>query len=113
MISSTYTSAFIDHLDYLETLRETKNQIKKLITAHVGIAIGQFFAAVWLLLCFPPVFKFFFHNLSFAAHLLVVTCFLHHVCEGSVQIIEGRPGLKSWKLKFAEVRIENCQKISV
>lgn len=100
MISSTYTSAFIDHLDYLEALRETKNQIKKLITAYVGIAIGQSFGAVWLLLCFPPIFKFFFHNLSFAAHLLVVIYFLHHVCDGSAQIVEGRTWFKIVEIKI-------------
>jgi len=100
MISSTYTSAFIDHLDYLESLGEIKNQIKKLIIAHVGIAIGQSLGALWLLLCFPPVFKFFFHNLSFAAHLLVVIYFLHHACDGSAQIVEGRTWFKIVEIKI-------------
>jgi len=100
MISSTYTSEFIDHLDYLEALKEIRRQIKKLIAAHVGIAIGQSFGAIWLLLCFPPVFKFFFHNLSFAAHLLVLIYFLHHVCDGSAQIVEGRTWFKIVEIKI-------------
>jgi hypothetical protein len=100
IISSTYTSAFIDHLDYLEALGEIKNQIKKIITAYVGIATGQSLGAICLFLCFPPIFKFFFHNLSFAAHLLVVIYFFHHVCDGSAQIVEGRTWFKIVEIKI-------------
>ena len=57
MISSTYTSEFIDHL---EVAREPRMQIPRLIRAQVGIAMGQSLGAVCLLLCFPPVFIYFF-----------------------------------------------------
>ncbi len=97
MISSTYTSGFIDHL---EAAKDSRIQVVRLIKAHVGIAIGQSLGAVCLLLCFPPVFKFFFHNLSFGAHLLVVIYLLHHVCDGSSQIVEGRTWFKIIEIKI-------------
>jgi hypothetical protein len=97
MISSTYTSEFIDHL---EVAKDIKVQIVRLIKTHVGIGIGQSLGAVFLLLCFPPVFKFFFHNLTFGPHLLVVIYLLHHVCDGSSQIVEGRTWFKIIEIKI-------------
>ncbi len=97
MISSTYISGFIDHL---EAVRDARMQIARLIKAHVGIAIGQALGAVCLLLCFPPVFIYFFAGVTFKAHLLVVIYLLHHVCDGSSQIIEGRTWFKIIEIKI-------------
>ncbi len=97
MISSTYISGYVDHL---EAARYIKTQIARLIRAQVGIAIGQSLGAVCLLLCFPPVFKYFFAAVPFKAHLLVAIYLLHHVCDGSSQIIEGRTWFKIIEIKI-------------
>jgi hypothetical protein len=97
MISSTYVSGFTDHL---EKARDIKTQIVRLIRAHVGIAMGQSMGAVCLLLCFPPVFIYFFADVSFKAYLLVAIYLLHHVCDGSAQIIEGRTWFKIIEIKI-------------
>ncbi len=97
MISSTYISGFIDHL---EAARDIKLQIPRLIRAHVGIAVGQSLGAVCLLLCFPPIFMHFFSGVSFKAHLLVMIYLLHHISDGSSQIIEGRTWFKIIEIKI-------------
>ncbi|MRR54475.1 MAG: hypothetical protein EG822_08190 [Deltaproteobacteria bacterium] len=97
MISSTYTSEFIDHL---EAARDTSMQILRLIRVQVGVALGQSLGAVFLLLCFPPLFMYFFASLSFKAYLLVALYLLHHICDGSSQIIEGRTWFKIIEIKI-------------
>jgi len=97
MVSSTYTSEFIDHL---EAAHDIRKQIARLIRVHIGIAMGQSLGAVCLLLCFPPVFMYFFADLSIKAYLLVAIYFLHHVCDGSSQIIEGRTWFKIIEIKI-------------
>ena len=96
-ISSTYISGFVDHL---EAARNSKIQILRLIRAQVGIAVGQSLGAICLLLCFPPVFTYFFAGVSFKAYLLVAIYLLHHVCDGSAQIIEGRTWFKIIEIKL-------------
>jgi hypothetical protein len=66
--------------------------------------VGQASGAVCLLLCFPPVFMYFFAGVPFKAHLLVAIYLLHHVCDGSAQIIEGR----TW-FKIIEIKIRRCE----
>lgn len=97
MIASTYTSEFIDHLEAVHNIRL---QIVRLIRVQLGIAMGQSLGAVCLLLCFPPIFLYFFAGLSFKAHLLVAIYLLHHVCDGSAQIIEGRTWFKIIEIKI-------------
>ena len=97
MISSTYTSEFVDHL---EAGRDIKRQIVRLIRVQLGIALGQSMGAVCLLLCFPPVFMYFFAGVTFKAYLLVAIYLLHHVCDGSSQIIEGRTWFKIIEIKI-------------
>jgi hypothetical protein len=97
MISSTYTSGFIDHL---EAARDIRMQIVRLMRAQLGIAMGQSLGAVCLLLCFPPIFMHFFSGVSFKAYLLVAIYLLHHVCDGSSQIIEGRTWFKIIEIKI-------------
>jgi hypothetical protein len=106
IVSSTYTSGFIDQL---EAFRDIKNQIGKLISAHVGIAAGQALGAVFLFLCFPPVFKHFFSSFSFQGYLLIALYFLHHVSDGSAQIVEGRTWFKIIEIK---IRRGEDQKLS-
>ncbi len=101
MISSTYISGYMDHL---EAARDIGTQIRRLIRAQLGIATGQALGALCLLLCFPPIFTFFFANVSFRAYLLVAIYLLHHVCDGSAQIIEGR----TW-FKIIEIKIRRCE----
>lgn len=97
MISSTYTSGFVDHL---EAARDIKVQLVRLIRVQLGIAIGQSLGAICLLLCFPPIFMYFFASVSFKAYLLVVIYLLHHVFDGSSQIIEGRTWFKIIEIKI-------------
>lgn len=97
MISSTCISGFIDHL---EAVHDIKIQIHRLVRAQLGVATGQALGAVCLLLCFPPVFMYFFAGVSFKAHLLVAIYLLHHVCDGSAQIIEGRTWFKIIEIKI-------------
>lgn len=97
IVSSTYTSGFIDHL---EAFRDITNQIGKLIKAHVGIALGQAAGGIFLFLCFPPVFKHFFSAWTFQGYILIALYFLHHVCDGSAQIVEGRTWFKIIEIKI-------------
>ena len=99
LVSSNLISGFIDRL---ESIKEIKDQISKLIRAHVGIAIGQSLAAVLLFLCFPPVFKTFFYGTANPPYVIIVLYLLHHVFDGSAQIIEGR----TW-FKIIEIKIRN------
>ena len=75
-------------------------QISRLIKALVGIGVGQFSGAVFLCLCFPPVFKYFFNDVAFKSHLLVLLYLLHHICDGSAQIVEGRTWFKMIEIKL-------------
>jgi hypothetical protein len=107
ILSSTYTSGFMDHL---EAFKEVKNQIRRLITAQMGIAILQALGGVFLFCCFPPVFKYFFYDFGFKAHLLVAIYFLHHVCDGSAQIVEGRTWFKIIEIKIRRGKDENLSR---
>ncbi|UFS70943.1 hypothetical protein LPW11_01865 [Geomonas sp. RF6] len=97
MISSTCISGYIDHL---EATHDPKTQIARLIRAQLGVATGQSLGAICLLLCFPPVFMYFFGAVSFKPHLLVLIYLLHHVCDGSAQIVEGRTWFKIIEIKI-------------
>ncbi|MFH0812262.1 MAG: hypothetical protein V2A69_05425 [Pseudomonadota bacterium] len=97
IVSSTYVSDFMDNV---EAFREIKNQISKLIKALVGIGFGQLLGGIFLFLCFPPVFKHFFLEFPFKSYFLVVLYFLHHVSDGSAQIVEGRTWFKMIEIKI-------------
>lgn len=97
IVSSTYTSGFIDHL---ESFKEIKDQISQLIKAHVGIGIGQSLGAIFLLLCFPPVFKYFFYGISFKSYLIILFYLFYHIFDGSSQIVEGRTWFKIIEIKI-------------
>ena len=97
MISSTCISGFIDHLEAVHNIRM---QLARLIRAQLGVATGQALGAVFLLLCFPPVFTYFFAGISFKSQLLVAIYLMHHVCDGSAQIVEGRTWFKIIEIKI-------------
>ena len=107
IVSSTYTSGFIDHL---EAFNKAKSQIHRLLTAQMGIAMGQALGGVFLFCCFPPVFKYLFYDLGFKGHLIVVLYFLHHVCDGSAQIVEGRTWFKIIEIKIRRGTDENLSR---
>lgn len=97
MISSTCISGFIDHLEAVHNIRM---QLARLIRAQLGVATGQALGAIFLLLCFPPVFTYFFAGISFKSQLLVAIYLMHHVCDGSAQIVEGRTWFKIIEIKI-------------
>jgi hypothetical protein len=99
LVSSNLISGFIDRL---EALRDTSHQIAKLIKAHVGIGVGQSLGGIFLVLCLPPVFKYFFYGMGHKSYVIIALYFLHHVCDGSSQIVEGR----TW-FKIIEIKIRN------
>ncbi len=99
VISSNYTSGFIDHL---ESSLSSLGQIPRLIKAQVGVGCGQALGGLLLFCCFPPVFKWLFSDLSWASYLLVALYLLHHICDGSAQILEGR----TW-FKIIEISLRN------
>ncbi len=99
VISSNYTSGFIDHL---ESSLSSALQIPRLIKAHIGIGCGQALGGIFLFFCYPPVFTLLFNGLSWCNYLLVALYFLHHVFDGSAQIIEGR----TW-FKINEISLRN------
>jgi hypothetical protein len=97
IVSSTYTSGFIDRL---ETFSEIRKQVSTLIKAVVGIGVGQSLGALFLLSCFPPVYKYLFYGMPFKAHLIIALYLLHHICDGSAQIVEGRTWFKIIEIKI-------------
>ena len=106
VVSSNYTSGFIDHL---ESSLSSVRQISRLIKAQVGVGCGQALGGLLLFCCFPPVFKCLFYDLSWRNYLLVALYLLHHIFDGSAQILEGR----SW-FKIIEISLRNghCEDLS-
>ena len=97
VISSNYTSGFIDHL---ESSVSPTRQIQRLIKAQVGVGCGQALGGLLLFCCFPPVFKWLFYDLSWRNYLLVSLYLLHHVFDGSAQILEGRTWFKTIEISL-------------
>ena len=99
VISSNYTSGFIDHLE--SSLRPL-SQIPKLIKAQIGVGCGQALGGIALFCCFPPIFKALFFGFSSRNYILVALYLLHHILDGSAQVLEGR----SW-FKIIEILLRN------
>lgn len=97
IVSSTYISGFIDRL---EALRDLSRQVSRLVRGVVGIGIGQALGAVFLVSCFPPVFRSMFSELPFKSYVIIALYFLHHVSDGSAQIVEGRVWFKIVEIKI-------------
>ncbi len=99
VVSSNYTSGFIDHL---ESSFKSLAQIPKLIKAQIGVGCGQALGGIALFCCFPPVFKALFFNFPERNYILIGLYLLHHILDGSAQILEGR----SW-FKIIEILLRN------
>lgn len=98
IVSANLTSGFIDRL---ESLRELWGQVRRLVNAYVGIGLGQALGGLFLLACYPPVFKTFFFGTHYSAKVIIVGLyFLHHLCDGSAQIVEGRCWFKVIEIKI-------------
>ncbi len=103
VISSNYTSGFIDHL---ESAVNPLAQISRLIKAQVKIGCGQALGGIALFCCFPPIFKGLFLTFSSHNYILVALYLLHHILDGSAQILEGR----SW-FKIIEIVLRNGRSV--
>ena len=101
IVSANLTSGFIDRL---ESLGEAKRQIKGLVRAYVGIGTGQTLGGLFLLACYPPVFRALFFGTQYPSNvirnIIVALYVLHHVCDGSAQIVEGRCWFKVIEIKI-------------
>ena len=54
--------------------------------------------------------RHFFYDLGFKGHLIIVLYFLHHVCDGSAQIVEGRTWFKIIEIKIRRGLDENLSR---
>jgi hypothetical protein len=98
IISANLTSGFIDRL---ESMRELRRQIQRLVRAYVGIGGGQALGGLFLLACYPPLFKALFFGTQYPTKFIIVALyFLHHLCDGSAQIVEGRCWFKVIEIKI-------------
>ena len=97
IVCANYTSGFIDRL---ESLREIGRQIRRLVRAYVGIGMGQALGALFLVACYPPVYKALFFGSMYRSKIIVILYFLHHLCDGSAQIVEGRAWFKIIEIKI-------------
>jgi hypothetical protein len=98
IVSANLTSGFIDRL---ESLHEFKMQIQRLVRAYVGIGMGQALGGLFLLACYPPVFRALFLETGYSTKVIIVALyFLHHLCDGSAQIVEGRCWFKVIEIKI-------------
>ncbi|MBW1646028.1 MAG: hypothetical protein JRJ56_06855 [Deltaproteobacteria bacterium] len=91
VISSNYTSEFIDQI---ESSPRPETQISRLIKAQAAVGGGQALGGLLLFCCFPPLFKRLFYGLPHSGYILVALYLLHHVFDGSAQILEGRTWFK-------------------
>ena len=101
IVSANLTSGFIDRL---ESLGEARKQIQGLVRAYVGIGTGQTLGGLFLLACYPPVFKALFFGTQYPTNVIrniIVSLYvLHHICDGSAQIVEGRCWFKVIEIKI-------------
>ncbi len=103
IVSANLTSGFIDRL---ESMRETRRQVQRLVRAYLGIGMGQALGGLFLLACYPPVFKALFFGAQYSTKVIIVALyFLHHLCDGSAQIVEGRCWFKVIEIKIRKGQI--------
>ncbi len=107
VISSNFTSGFIDKI---ESSGSRRAQISGLIRAQLGVGAGQALGGILLFLCFPPVFKYLFFASPWHNQILVALYLLHHICDGSAQILEGRSWFKIIEISLRRGRLEELKK---
>lgn len=98
-ISSLKVSSFVDQL---EGFASVNLQIRRLIRALALVGGGQALGAVLLLLCYPPLFSSLVGDWTGSRYLLIAFYLLHHICDGSAQVAEGR----IW-FKLIEIKLRN------
>lgn len=101
-VSSVKVSVFVD---YLESLHDQRRQLAKLIRAMALIGGGQALGAVMLVLCYPPFFSGLFDSAGYSKYLLILLYLLHHICDGSAQVAEGRVWFKLIEIKIRHGRL--------
>jgi hypothetical protein len=104
VVSNTKISSFIDQI---ETVKDHFSQLRGLMRGIVLVAIGESLGAIFLVLCYPPLFQWCFSDYILGKYVLIMFYFLHHVFDGTAQIVEGR----LW-FKVIEIKLRNrsqCQ----
>jgi hypothetical protein len=98
IVSANLTSGFIDRL---ESMGEMTRQLGRLVHAYLGIGVGQVMGGLFLLACYPPIFKALFFGAEYSTKVIIVVLYLlHHLCDGSAQIVEGRCWFKVIEIKI-------------
>jgi hypothetical protein len=101
-ISSLKVSSFVD---YLEGFASEKLQVRRLVRALALVGGGQALGAVLLLLCYPPLFTRLVGDWTGSRYLLIALYLLHHICDGSAQVAEGRVWFKLIEIKLRHGRL--------
>ncbi|MDY0262364.1 hypothetical protein [Syntrophotalea acetylenica] len=101
-ISNVKVSAFVDCLERFADLRL---QVRQLIGAMALVGGGQALGAILLLLCYPPLFNTLFGSMAGGRYVLIVLYLLHHICDGSAQVAEGRIWFKLIEIKLRHGRL--------
>lgn len=103
-ISSLRVSSFVD---YLEGFASENLQVRRLIRALALVGGGQALGAVLLLLCYPPLFLGLVGDRPGSRYLLIAFYLLHHICDGSAQVAEGRIWFKLIEIKLRHGRLRH------
>jgi len=106
VISNARISSFID---YVETITNRFIQIRSLVRGMVVVALGESLGIIFLVLCYPPIFEYFFAGNRSGGYVLILLYLLHHLFSGAAQIIEGRLWFKLIEIKL---RNESQKKLS-
>jgi hypothetical protein len=101
-ISNVKVSSFID---YLEGFANINSQVRRLIRAMALVGGGQALGAVLLVLCYPPLFNGLFGDMPAGRYVLIALYLLHHICDGSAQVAEGRIWFKLIEIKLRNGRL--------
>jgi hypothetical protein len=101
-ISNVKVSSFID---YLEGFPDINVQVRRLIRALALVGGGQALGAVLLVLCYPPLFNGLFGEMGVGRYALIALYLLHHICDGSAQVAEGRIWFKLIEIKLRNGRL--------
>ncbi len=96
-ISSLKVSSFVD---YMEGFASENLQVQALIRVLALVGGGQALGAVLLLLCYPPLFTSLVGDWAGSRYLLIAFYLLHHICDGSAQVAEGRVWFKLIEIKL-------------
>lgn len=99
VVSNARISSFIDHV---ETVTDRFHQLRSLMRGMVIAAGGESLGALFLVLCYPPLFELFFGGYSWGKYFLILLYLLHHLFSGVAQIVEGR----LW-FKLIEIKLRN------